>query len=87
MIRCHLGRLLGDRKLKIADVVRDTDINRGTLTRLYYETSERVELEALDRLCEYFGCGIDQLLEYVPDAAATKPEQAGRPPSSERASR
>jgi putative transcriptional regulator len=87
MIRCHLGRLLGDRKLKIADVVRDTGINRGTLTRLYYETSERVELEALDRLCEYFGCEIEQLLEYVPDAASTQLEQASRSPVPEKVSR
>lgn len=73
MIRCHLGRLLGDRKLKISDVVRDTGINRGTLTRLYYEKTERVEFEALDRLCEYFGCSIHDLLEYVPGAAGPVP--------------
>ncbi|WP_252405811.1 helix-turn-helix domain-containing protein, partial [Escherichia coli] len=30
-----MSRLLGERKLKISDVVRDTGINRGTLTRLY----------------------------------------------------
>lgn len=35
MVKCHLSRLLGERKLKISDVVRDTGINRGTLTRLY----------------------------------------------------
>jgi putative transcriptional regulator len=45
MIRCHFARLLGERKLKIADVARDTGINRGTLTRLYYETAERVEID------------------------------------------
>ena len=45
MIRCHFARLLGERKLKISDVARDTGINRGTLTRLYYETAERLERE------------------------------------------
>ena len=48
MIKCHLSRLLGERKLKISDVTRDTGINRGTLTRLYHETAERVELDVLD---------------------------------------
>ena len=43
MVKCHLSRLLGERKLKISDVVRDTGINRGTLTRLYHETAQRVE--------------------------------------------
>jgi len=65
MIRCHFARLLGERKLKISDVARDTGINRGTLTRLYYETAERVELEVLDKLCEYFGVEVADLLEKV----------------------
>ena len=65
MIRCHFARLLGERKLKISDVARETGINRGTLTRLYYETAERVELEVLDSLCDYFGVDLPQLLEKV----------------------
>ena len=65
MIRCHFARLMGERKLKISDVARDTGINRGTLTRLYYETAERIELDVLDQLCEYFGVGLSDLLERV----------------------
>jgi hypothetical protein len=37
--------------------------------------------------CEYFGCGIEQLLEYVPDATSTRPEQAIRSPAKEKVSR
>ena len=69
MIKCHLSRLLGERKLKISDVARDTGLNRGTLTRLYHETAERVELDVLSALCRYLGCGIGELLEYVPPQA------------------
>ena len=65
MIRCHFARLLGERKLKISDVARDTGINRGTLTRLYYETAERVELDVLDKLFDYFGVEVSDLLERV----------------------
>jgi putative transcriptional regulator len=65
MVRCHLSRLLGERKLKIADLARDTGINRGTLTRLYYETAERVEMDVLDKLCGYFNCSISELLEHT----------------------
>ena len=68
MIRCHLGRLLGERKLKISDVARDTGINRGTLTRLYQETAERVEMDALDKLCVYLDVRLEDLLEHVKDA-------------------
>jgi putative transcriptional regulator len=67
MIRCHFARLLGDRKLKISDVARDTGINRNTLTRLYQETVERYDAEVLDRLCTYLQCPISDLLEHVPE--------------------
>ena len=66
MIRCHLGRLLGERKLKISDVARDTGINRGTLTRLYQETTERVDLDAIDQLCRYLQVSVADILEYIP---------------------
>lgn len=65
MIRCHLGRLLGERKLKISDVARDTGINRGTLTRLYQETAERVDLDAIDQLCRYLQVSVADILEHV----------------------
>ncbi len=73
MISCNFARLLGDRKLKISDVARDTGINRGTLTRLYYETAERVELEVLDQLCDYFGIDLPALLVRLPGKAVITP--------------
>lgn len=62
---CRLSRLLGERKLKIIDLARDTGINRGTITRLYHETASRVELEVVDGLCHYFGCQVGELFEYI----------------------
>lgn len=52
-----------ERKLKISDVTRYTGINRGTLTRLYHETAERVKLEVLDQLCTYFEIDLPELIE------------------------
>ena len=78
MIRCHLARLMGERKLKIADVSRDTGINRGTLSRLYHETSERFEVEVLDKLCLYFGCSIAELLEFVEVKEPERPKKASK---------
>jgi len=64
MVKCHLSRLMGERKLKISDVARDTGINRGTITRLYHETAVRIELEAMNTLCQYLGCQVGELFEY-----------------------
>lgn len=66
MIKCHLSRILGERRLKIADVVRDTGINRGTLTRLYHEQAQRVELDTINELCRYLDCQVQDILEYIP---------------------
>lgn len=68
MIKCHLSRLMGERKLKISDVARDTGLHRNTVTLLYQETATRVDLEAIDALCSYFGVGVGDLLEQVDDA-------------------
>lgn len=67
MIRCHLGRLMGERKVRVADVARDTGLHRNTLTLLYKETATRVDIETVDKLCGYFGCQVQDLLEWQPD--------------------
>ena len=67
MIRCHLSRLMGERKLKIVDVARLTELHRNTITLLYNETATRVDIETIDRLCRLFGCAVSDLLEFVPD--------------------
>lgn len=63
MIRCHLSRLMGEHKMNIADVARETGLNRNTITLLYRETASRIELETIDKLCELFNCKVGDLLE------------------------
>ena len=65
MIKCHLSRLMGERKLKISDVARDTGLHRNTVTLLYQETATRVDLDALDVLCRYLRVNLDELLEFI----------------------
>jgi len=54
---------MGSKRLKIADVARDTGINRGTITRLYNETATRVELEVVDQLCKYLSVSVGEIFE------------------------
>lgn len=67
MIRCHLSRLMGERKLKVIDVARDTGIHRNMVSLLYKETATRVDLSDLEKLCRYFNCSPGELLELVDD--------------------
>lgn len=66
MIKCHLSRLMGERKLKIADVARETGLHRNTITLLYDETAVRVDLEALEKLCTLFNVSVGELFELLP---------------------
>lgn len=64
MIRCHLARLMGEHKMKIVDVSRETGLNRNTVTLLYKETAQRIDLDAIEKLCKLFDCEVSDLLEY-----------------------
>ncbi|WP_233079385.1 helix-turn-helix domain-containing protein [Rheinheimera soli] len=63
MIKCNLSRIMGERRLKVADVVKDTGINRGTLDRIYNESASRVELEVIEQLCRYLNVTVGELYE------------------------
>lgn len=63
MIKCNLARMMGERKLKISDVIRETGLSRNTVTLLYKETAQKVDLEAIDKLCILFNCQVGELFE------------------------
>lgn len=65
MIRCHLARLMGEHKMKISDVATQTGLHRNTVTLLYKETAQRIDLEAMDKLCQLFDCTVADLFEYI----------------------
>jgi len=67
LIKCHLSRLMGEKKLKVADIARDLGLHRNTITLLYDETATRVDLETLNKLCVYFCCRVEDILEFIPD--------------------
>lgn len=78
MIRCHLSTLMGCHKLKIADVSRETGLNRSTVTALYHESAVRVDMEAIDKLCKLFGCQVGELLEFVNSESMSSSVSRGR---------
>lgn len=65
MIRCNLSTLMGQHKMKIADVARETGLNRSTVTALYKESATRVDLDAVDKLCQLFSCSVGELFEWI----------------------
>ncbi len=66
-VRSMLSVRLGERRLKITALARETGISRGTLTRLYHDEADRVDLDVLGRLCQALGCNVGDLLEFRPE--------------------
>jgi len=61
MIRCRLSVILGEKKLKVAEVARETGVNKNTVHRLYNETATRIDLEATEKLCRYLNVEVGEL--------------------------
>ena len=67
MIIFRLSRILGEKKLKVADLSRMTGISEISLGRLYHG-ADRIRFDTLDKICKALNCRVDELIEYVPDA-------------------
>lgn len=67
MIRILLSTKLGEIRWTQADLARATGIRPNTISELYHELVERVNLEHLDLICEALGCELDELIVRVPD--------------------
>lgn len=79
MVKCYLSRMMGERKLKVADVARMTGLHRNTITLLYDETATRIDLVTIDRLCDLFSCSVGELFEWVPEAKQAEDQSEGAP--------
>ena len=66
-IKIHLGRLLGERRLRASEVARKTGINKNTLSSLYNEKVSGIRFDTLERLCKFLNCSIGELIEYIPE--------------------
>ena len=67
MIRILLSTKLGEMRWTQADLARATGIRPNTISELYHELVDRVNLEHLDLICEALNCELDELIVRVPD--------------------
>jgi putative transcriptional regulator len=67
MIKIHLDRLLFEKKWSQAQLSRITGIRPTTISEIYNELIERINLDHLNKICEALDCRLDELIEYIPD--------------------
>lgn len=61
-------------RITLDEVAAGTGIHRVTLSRLGSQKGYNATTDVLDRLCKFFNCPIEKLVEYVPDDASQTAE-------------
>lgn len=74
MIYCRLKNLIAEKEFKerrkiTYKVIQDeTGLSSTTIAKLLaYKGVQRIDGSTLDKLCEFFGCQVGDILTYVPD--------------------
>ncbi len=63
MVKCLLSIAMGKKKVTIEQVSQATGISRNTISKLYHDKDlTGIKFDTLEKLCEYFGCNISDLL-------------------------
>lgn len=88
MIRFKLRQRVADlqfiegRHVPLLEVAQATGINRGTLSKIANQRGVVVRTDVLDKLCAYFGCRIEDIVEFVsedsPDVRSDSAPESAR---------
>lgn len=65
MIRNKLSDLLGERQMKISKLSLITGIARSTLTPIYFNQSEMIKIETINKICIALNISVDEFFESV----------------------
>lgn len=73
MLRFRLKELIAEKEFRenrvvtLVEIAEATGIHRMTLSKLSNHRGYNPSADILDRLCSYFRCRIEQLVEHIPD--------------------
>nr|WP_312276040.1 helix-turn-helix transcriptional regulator [Moraxella sp. CTOTU46711] len=67
MIKSNLPVLLAERRLKVADLIRMTDISKSTMHKIYNDQTSRIDFDTIDKICEALDVNVGDIFEYVPN--------------------
>ncbi len=67
MIKNRLSIILGEKRMKLFEIVKLTGISRKTLYNIYYDKTKGIDYATLDKLCFALECTPNDILRYIPD--------------------
>jgi len=71
MIRFKLGELMEKKRFadgqrySITEIAAATDVSRATLSKILNQKGYGTGTDTVDRLCKFFGCRVEDLMEFV----------------------
>lgn len=74
MIRFKLGEMMekkrftDGRRFSITDIAAETGLSRVTLSKILNQKGYGTGTDTIDRLCQFFGCRVEDLMEHLPEA-------------------
>jgi len=80
MLRFKLKELISDkefaecRRITIGEISEKTGIHRMTISKMLNRVGYSCTTDILNKLCNFFGCRIEGLLEHLPDNIAEQSE-------------
>jgi DNA-binding Xre family transcriptional regulator len=73
MIRFKLGEMIEKKqfadghRISITEIATATGLNRMTLSKILNQKGYGTGTETIDRLCSYFACKVEDLMEHIPE--------------------
>jgi len=67
MIDCRLRILMAEKRIDIITLANELGVSRHTISGLYNGRASTFNNKLLSDICEFFECGISDVLVYKPD--------------------
>ena len=66
-IHCKLSTILGIKRIKMAELVRMSNVSKTTINAMYHDRVQKIDYSVLNRICAALDCTVGDLIVYVPD--------------------
>ncbi len=67
MIKNRVSIVMGERKVKVAEVAKITGLSYNAVSNIYYDKTTNIDFETLDKLCFALDCNTNDIFKYIPD--------------------
>ena len=88
MMRFRLGEMIEKkqfdegRRISMSEIAQATGLNRMTLSKILNQKGYGTGTETIDKLCGYFHCKVEDLMEYVEGESKLPSAGSGKPGGS-----